>query len=117
MIDGVLVKGRHPKPQYAWRFERVESSPMGKKPLTPTRENFLKLVCKCILRSEKRIIAAGHIAKNADRCGPRKMVESKRVQTMAKHIRAGRWEPYALALSRLRVARSRAAAELEGAPF
>lgn len=87
------------------------------KPLTPSRKLLLEAQYKCVLRAEKRIVCAGHIANNARIAGPPLLAQSKAVQTIARHMRAGLWERYAISLGLLRLARSKITAELEGLPW
>lgn len=90
---------------------------MSGKPLTPTRKKQLEAYYKCVLRAEKRIVAASHIARGARGTISDRMANSPRVAAMAGYMKAGQWERYAVSLGLLRLARSKFAAELEGLPW
>lgn len=83
-------------------------------PPLPTRKIVLEARLKCVRRAEKRLVSAGRMSQmqfwDVPEC-PRETAVAKRI---AKYMRAGQWERYALALQCLRLARSKIAAELEG---
>lgn len=89
-------------------------STVSAKGLTPTRKAVLEARVQCIKRSEKRIVLAGNMARGHRFAPDYKLAESARTKRISRYMKRGEWERYAVALQMLRIARSRAAAELEG---
>jgi len=87
---------------------------MSQPPLTPTRKKQLEAYIACCHRVESSILVAGRIADGWRYDSGSWQARSKRVKSIAERMRHNRGNIYALPLMRLRLARSKFAAELSG---
>lgn len=90
---------------------------MSRKPTTPSREKFLKAYIVCIRRKERSIIMGGRFPLGCPSDMLNDAMQRARVNRIGKRIQKRGFEPYALALSRLQLARSKYQIELENRTF
>lgn len=90
---------------------------MSQPPLTPTRKKQLEAYIKCCVRVESSILAAARVADGMRFDPASWQARSNRVKRIAKRMGRDKANIYALPLIRLRVARSKFAAELSGLGF
>jgi hypothetical protein len=87
---------------------------MTETPLTPTRQRFLKLCIVCLKRRENSIRGASAPGLQLSAYVSIGGREGQRRARIRARMRSRGVQPYAESLMRLRVKRSRFAAELEG---
>jgi hypothetical protein len=82
--------------------------------LTPSRHKQLQAYVKCCARKERAIKTAGRFVTGVPDSVTMNFQTRTRVNRIAKKMRARGYEPYALAMMALRIARSKCQAELDG---
>jgi hypothetical protein len=87
---------------------------VSEKPLTPERRKYLELCVKLIKMRESAIrYGARHLQFKGDPRYTDPFTRARQI-SLCQKINSRRFEPYAESLMRLKIARSKMAAELEG---